>query len=58
MPTATKAYLGDGVYIEHNDFEFILTTENGIRATNTIILEPVVMKTLIQYAKRKGVDIE
>ncbi len=44
-----KAYIGDAVYAEINDGELKLTTENGIRATNTIILEPEVLSTLMLY---------
>jgi hypothetical protein len=38
-----KHYLGDGVYLELEESGMIiLTTENGIEATNTIYLEPEV----------------
>lgn len=47
-----KQYLGDGVYVEHDGYSFILTTENGICATNTIYLEPVVISALEQYIER------
>lgn len=43
-----KAYLGDGVYLAE-DLErgiWVLTTENGIRATNTIYLEAEVYSAL------------
>ena len=46
----TKAYLGDGVYVEEDCGRgLVLTTENGIRATNTIILEPEVWRALERY---------
>jgi len=38
-----KLYLGDGVYVEYNG-DVILTTEDGIRVTNRIVLEPGVME--------------
>ena len=44
-----KAYIGDAVYAEINNGELVLTTEDGIRATNTIILEPEVLSTLMLY---------
>jgi len=38
-PTA-KVYLGDAVYVSHDGYHIVLTTEDGIRTTNTIYLEP------------------
>jgi hypothetical protein len=36
---STKAYLGDGVYVEFDRFgTLVLTTENGLSVTNTIYL--------------------
>lgn len=55
----TKIYLGDAVYAEHDGFAVILTTENGIEATNTIVLEPEVWAALLawhQRISRKGGD--
>lgn len=49
---ATKEYIGDGVYVTHDGYSFILTTEDGIRATNTIFLEPEHLDMLMDYAKR------
>lgn len=48
--TMNKAYLGDAVYVEVDRLgDLILTTENGIRATNRIVLEPAVLAALEQY---------
>jgi hypothetical protein len=47
----TKRYLGDGVYVDVDERGIVLTTENGICATNTIVLEPEVMAALEQYLK-------
>lgn len=45
-----KEYLGDGVYVEINENgQIVLTTEDGIRATNTIYLEPEVYGRLVEY---------
>jgi hypothetical protein len=54
--TATKDYLGDGVYVMVLDQmgTIELTTENGIEATNTIVIEPNVLRTLMKYLKRQG----
>ena len=45
-------YLGDGVYVQLNDFgDVILTTGTHIRAEadNTIVLEAEVLQMLIEY---------
>ena len=47
-----KAYLGDGVYIDFDGYMLVLTTEDGIEATNTIYLEPEVFKLLMKYVER------
>lgn len=45
-----KQYLGDAVYAEIMNYgELILTTEDGISATNRIVLEPQVIKALDLY---------
>lgn len=47
----SKAYLGDAVYGEWQEYgsgfvELVLTTEDGERATNRIVLEPTVIMAL------------
>jgi hypothetical protein len=49
-----KTYLGDGVYAESDGYHLILTTNNGIRDTSTIFLDPDVRKALARVLK--GVD--
>jgi hypothetical protein len=44
-----KRYLGDGVYVQFDGYDIILTTENGIERTNTIILEPEVTNSFLKY---------
>ncbi len=34
-----KTYIGDGVYLEDQDWHWALTAENGREATDTIYLE-------------------
>lgn len=46
----SKSYLGDGVYVDFDGFGLVLTTEDGLRATNTIVLEPEVYESLVTYA--------
>ena len=47
-----KVYLGDGVYANYDGYMLTLTTEDGIRVTNTIHLEPGIFSALTDYAKR------
>ena len=49
-----KRYLGNGVYVEVNEDGFTLTTENGIKVTNTIMLEPAVAEALVFYIEEKS----
>ena len=46
----TKSYMGDGVYVKVSEGVLVLTTEDGVSATNTIILEPDVLANLLNYA--------
>lgn len=46
---SVKRYLGDGVYADFNSWAVVLTTENGIRATNTIVLEDEVIRELERF---------
>jgi hypothetical protein len=47
-----KAYLGDSVYAEFDGFGIVLTTENGMGASNTIVLEPDVLRALNEFVER------
>ena len=47
-----KDYLADGVYASFDGYGIVLTTENGIEATNTIVLEPEVLRALNRYVER------
>jgi hypothetical protein len=47
-----KTYLGDGVYARVDNLGGIeLTTENGIRATNTIYLEGAVLLAFERWVR-------
>lgn len=49
----SKAYLGDAVYVDiDSEGRIVLTTENGICATNTIILEPEVLLAFMEYIEK------
>jgi hypothetical protein len=47
--TYSKWYLGDAVYAGFDGEYLILTTEDGIKATNTVMLEPCVLAELQRY---------
>lgn len=51
MSTGAKEYLGDSVYAHHDGFAVTLTTENGVGASNTIVLEPEVFAALVRFVK-------
>jgi len=50
-----KFYLGDSVYAELDEADgvsLVLTTENGLTATNTIYIDPAVWDSLNLYVRR------
>ena len=51
---STKAYLGDGVYVENDGFGVWLTAEDGIKVTDRIYLEPSVFRALEGYVNPPG----
>lgn len=53
MKDENKTYIGDGVYAEFTGYDFILTTENGYEATNTIHMEPDMIRALDRFMKNK-----
>lgn len=48
-----KDYLGDGVYIQQQHGEVVLTTENGFGPSNTIVLDQDVLRKFINYIKTR-----
>lgn len=53
-----KEFIGDGVYVDYDEerMQVVLTTEDGLSASNTIYLEPEVYDRLVAY-KRDVVDM-
>ena len=48
-----KTYLGDGVYAQHReDDAILLTVEDGLSASEQIVIEFEVYQALVQYACR------
>jgi len=52
MRIGAKEYLGDAVYVAFDGYNIVLTTENGVEATNTIFLEPQVIRDLQIFIER------
>ena len=52
-PQNFKSYLGDGAYVDMGSFmgEVVLTTENGIRETNRVVLGPHEMVLLCRWLR-------
>lgn len=46
-----KEYIGDSVYADFDGYAFVLTTENGMGPSNTIVLEPQIMEALKEYVQ-------
>lgn len=51
-PSERKTYLGDGAYAELRDGELILTAENGITATDRIVLGDAEYRALLAFVDR------
>lgn len=52
-----KEYIGDGAYAEFDGYGILVTAENGISIQERIYLEPNVLKNLIEYAKKQGIEL-
>ena len=44
-----KRYLGDGAYVIFDGWFVVLTAENGIHATDTVVLEPEVLQAFLDF---------
>lgn len=47
-----KTYLADGVYAEFVGYAIVLTTEDGYRTTNTIVLDGEVLAAFESFVQR------
>lgn len=56
MSKNKKQYIGDGVYVEFDGYNFILTTSNGYNTTNEIYLDRSVFKSLLIFVKTVDVS--
>lgn len=58
-----KTYLGDAVYADFDGYAIVLTTEDGIRVIDRIVLEPEVYHALTVFVaalkeQRKELGLE
>ena len=53
-----KTYLGDGVYVEFDGYGLVLTAENGISTTDTIVLEPHIFSALTAFVESLAPESE
>lgn len=51
-----STYLGDGAFVSHGSYhgEVVLTTSDGIKDTNTVVLDPNGVNMLIHWLKYEG----
>lgn len=54
-PPRRKIYLGDGAYAALDDRGLALTAENGIAITDTVVLGPGEVVTLLDWLTRESV---
>ena len=57
MELQFRVYLGDSVYVGFDGYHVVLTTENGIEATNKIFLDPSVLRNLDEYREALKLEI-
>lgn len=56
-----KVYIGDGAYMEllrdpvFGAYKVILTAENGVRVTDTVVLEQEVLDAMLSHLKKWNV---
>lgn len=56
MANEKKIYLGDGAYAEFDGQGINVTAENGREVLDTVYLDPLAFKTLLEFAKEMGVS--
>ena len=58
MNKVPKDYLGDGVYASCDGYSIVISTENGIRTTNSIVFDdPNNVDALLRFIQRCGFRI-
>lgn len=64
--SADKGYLGDGLYADFDGFAIVLTSEDGVRVLNRVVIEPEVWLELerwrslliARYSAPRAADVE
>lgn len=52
-----KEYLGDGAYVDFDGYSIVLTTEDGISTTNSVVLEPGPLKIFEEWIERLRLEV-
>lgn len=47
---SNKTYLGDGLYVNFDGYQLMVSAENGVVATDTVYMEPNVLVALLRFA--------
>lgn len=53
---STRAYIGDGVYVDYDGWGITLTASDSDFPTDTIYIEPSVLRALNDFANRVGME--
>lgn len=53
-----KEYLGDGLYVDYDEYQIRLYTDNGIHITNEVFLEPNVLQSFISYLNKNNLIVK
>ena len=51
----TKQYLGDGLYIDFDGLQFVVSAENGVDVTNRIYIEATVWHSMKRVIEQSGI---
>ena len=46
-----KDYLGDGLYVEFDGWQFRLYASDGVRVTNEVFLDELVVRSFFEFVK-------
>ena len=51
-PPTAPMYLGDGLYVEFDGYQFEVYASNGLAKTNRVFMEPSVVTSFFEYVAR------
>ncbi len=52
--TAEDVYLGDGLYVGFDGYQVKLYSHNGVHPTNSVYLEPEVLRAFVKWLQENG----